>query len=362
MKKTLALLMISLALTVFLKAPSTAQTAANNDGEKTLVENIKSERDSARHKACIANMKTISGACELYAMEQPSLDKVTLKALVDEKYLKTIPKCMDAEDKDYQIIIATQKDGSPVDVVCSYHSSLNNPAPQEKKDDGGQTSIEQLKNQSSDAKAKACIATLKTISGACDLYAMENSSLKNVTLKALVDGKYLKKMPQCPEVGEQAYQIVVAPQPGGEPFDIKCVKHGSLNSAPISPEDQNRLNKELIKSVQSNDAFHAEIFITGKADKNFKTSSGTTALHYAAFNGNVEIINLLIKNGADVKAKAKDGVTPLHYAASKNSKDAVKILIEKGADINAKDAKGKTPLNYAKNNEIINFLKSMGVK
>ena len=256
MKKTLVILMVSLALTLFLKIPATAQTAANNGAEKTLVEKIKFERDGARHKACIANMKTIAGACELYAMEQPSLDKVTLKALVAEKYLKMIPKCADVEGNDYQIIIAAQKDGSPVDVVCAYHGSLNNPSS-------------------------------------------------------------------------------------------------------ISSEKQSKINKELIKSVQSNDTSKAKMLIESSADTNFKTSSGTTALHYAAFNGNIEIINLLIKNGADVKARAKDGVTPLHYAASKNYKDAVKILIEKGADINAKDVKGKTPLNYSKNNEIINLLKNM---
>jgi len=65
-------------------------------------------------------------------------------------------------------------------------------------------------------------------------------------------------------------------------------------------------------------------------------SLGMTPLHWAADNGNKEVVELLLAKGADVNAKADNGNTPLHLAIHKGNKDIVKLLISRGADINAK--------------------------
>ena len=56
--------------------------------------------------------------------------------------------------------------------------------------------------------------------------------------------------------------------------------------------------------------------------------------------------------------KNKGGIIPLHYACYNGNKRVIDLLLDLGSDINAKDNDGNTPLHYAVNssNELINFL------
>lgn len=50
--------------------------------------------------------------------------------------------------------------------------------------------------------------------------------------------------------------------------------------------------------------------------------------------GQVEIVELLIKHGAEVNAKLRDGSTALYAAAICNAVDVAQLLIDSGADLN----------------------------
>ena len=86
-----------------------------------------------------------------------------------------------------------------------------------------------------------------------------------------------------------------------------------------------------------------------------------TPLHYAALNGNKEIVELLIAKGADMNVTANEEWTPLHTTALEGNKEVVELLIAKGVDVNAKDIDGKTPLNSAEG-EIADLLRKHGGK
>ncbi|KAL8729443.1 MAG: hypothetical protein Q9181_005000 [Wetmoreana brouardii] len=63
---------------------------------------------------------------------------------------------------------------------------------------------------------------------------------------------------------------------------------------------------------------------------------GNTSLQYAARNGNVKVMELLLELGADVNAPgSRDGGRALWHAAASGSDRAVQILIDKGAEIDA---------------------------
>src|SRR5690242_10871429 len=71
------------------------------------------------------------------------------------------------------------------------------------------------------------------------------------------------------------------------------------------------------------------------ADVNQAQGDGMTALHWAAFNGDVEMARLLLKAGANVRAHGRiDATTPLSLAARDGNPSMVKLLLDAGADPN----------------------------
>ena len=74
---------------------------------------------------------------------------------------------------------------------------------------------------------------------------------------------------------------------------------------------------------------------------------GSRPLHWAAGQGHLEIVDLLLQKGADINATDNDNITPLHVAVGKKQKDVVRYLLDKKANPNLKDAKGDTPLQGA---------------
>ena len=56
---------------------------------------------------------------------------------------------------------------------------------------------------------------------------------------------------------------------------------------------------------------------------------GKSALHIAAENGHLEIVDRLLSNKAFINSKTKTGITALHLASMKGWTDIVTLLVEK---------------------------------
>jgi ankyrin repeat protein len=92
---------------------------------------------------------------------------------------------------------------------------------------------------------------------------------------------------------------------------------------------------------------------------NVPSDSGTP-LMAATFKGNVEISKLLLDNKADVNATDISDNTALHYAIRFTNEAIIKLLVSYNADINLKDKRGFSALDYAiqdKNENILKILK-----
>jgi len=74
---------------------------------------------------------------------------------------------------------------------------------------------------------------------------------------------------------------------------------------------------------------------------------GLTALEFAARDGCVACIPLLLDGGADINAVDQDGITATLSALINGHYDVAGLLIEKGADLNIADRTGRTPLYSA---------------
>jgi len=75
--------------------------------------------------------------------------------------------------------------------------------------------------------------------------------------------------------------------------------------------------------------------------------TGWTPLHYAATNGHLAIIELLLENHAYIDAESPNGTTPLMMAAHYGTPAAVKLLLDAGADPSLKNQLGLSAADFA---------------
>ena len=71
---------------------------------------------------------------------------------------------------------------------------------------------------------------------------------------------------------------------------------------------------------------------------------GTTALHWAIYYGDVELVQRLLRQGADVHARNQFGATPLSQAAITGSVDILQALLEAGVEVDERGADDQTAL------------------
>jgi ankyrin repeat protein len=84
------------------------------------------------------------------------------------------------------------------------------------------------------------------------------------------------------------------------------------------------------------------------ADINAKGLDQWTALHFAADQGHLAVIQEVVKHsGIEIDALSTTHRTPLHLAAIKGHSEIGRELVKHGADPNAKDSDESTPLHCA---------------
>ena len=74
---------------------------------------------------------------------------------------------------------------------------------------------------------------------------------------------------------------------------------------------------------------------------------GYHPLHWAAMQGDVQMVDLLVAAGADVNGRNDRGETPLQVGAQYSKADVVAALAGRGGDVDARDQDGCTPLHVA---------------
>ena len=82
------------------------------------------------------------------------------------------------------------------------------------------------------------------------------------------------------------------------------------------------------------------------ADIHSEDIENETAITLAAFYGHTECVRYLLEQGANVNDRAVDG-TPLIYAAQCGNEECVRMLLERGASVNESVSYGKTALKAA---------------
>lgn len=120
----------------------------------------------------------------------------------------------------------------------------------------------------------------------------------------------------------------------------------------------------LMSAVRSRHADIARILLAHRAKPDLGNCFGDTALAFAANEGDIGMVRLLLENGADINGGKGD--TPLMMAMYTGSMDVVRLLLQKGANPNLRrERKIMNALEYAEDQgrtDIAAILRKAGAK
>ena len=103
----------------------------------------------------------------------------------------------------------------------------------------------------------------------------------------------------------------------------------------------------LADTIKSGDRKAAIEMIGKGADVNAAQGDGTTPLHWASYQVDLDLVKLLVSKGAKADVKNSFGATPLAEAVKVGNVELVKVLLDAGANANAANDDDQTPLMLA---------------
>ena len=122
---------------------------------------------------------------------------------------------------------------------------------------------------------------------------------------------------------------------------------------------------DVADAAMKGDKAAVRALLLQKADVNAPQVDGATALHWAIYRDDPELVDVLVRGGANVKAVNRDGVTPLAMASLYGKPAIILKLLKAGADAAEVGPNGQTVLMLAARNgnpEAIKVLVEGGAK
>ncbi len=109
-----------------------------------------------------------------------------------------------------------------------------------------------------------------------------------------------------------------------------------------------QVDPPLVDAAKRGDTKAVISLLDRGAEANASQGDGTTALHWAARRGILEMVEVLLSSDARVDVVTRIGRhSPLHLASSGGHASVVRRLLEAGSDANAATATGATALHFA---------------
>src|SRR5262245_7256972 len=103
----------------------------------------------------------------------------------------------------------------------------------------------------------------------------------------------------------------------------------------------------LADAMEKMDRAAVRALLQRRADVNAPQVDGMTALHWAAYQDDLESVELLVRAGANVKATNRYGIAPLMLAVANGNSAMVETVLKAGADPNTTLPGGETALMTA---------------
>jgi uncharacterized protein len=141
-------------------------------------------------------------------------------------------------------------------------------------------------------------------------------------------------------------------------FAVSLALTGSLAAAamvaaaPRAPPDPSPVvepiekTAPLVIAARTQDAATVRALLATQpaADVNQRTADGTSALHWAVYHGDADLVAQLLAAGADANARNDYGSTPMSEAAIRGELKILRALLAAHADVDSANADGQTAL------------------
>ena len=100
----------------------------------------------------------------------------------------------------------------------------------------------------------------------------------------------------------------------------------------------------LIDAVKANDTATVRALLDKRVDVNAVEADGTTALHWAVYHQDPELVDQLLRAGAAADPANREGITPLQMAAMYGDAAIVSRLVKAGATALTRQSWRRWPL------------------
>lgn len=102
----------------------------------------------------------------------------------------------------------------------------------------------------------------------------------------------------------------------------------------------------LVLAARTNDSAGVRALLAARpaVDVNQRTADGTSALHWAVYHGDADLVGRLLAAGADANARNAYGSTPMSEAAIRGDVKLLRALLAAHADVDSANADGQTAL------------------
>ncbi len=182
-------------------------------------------------------------------------------------------------------------------------------------------------------------------------YACENKSSKSV--KEKISGESVKTQKTKKTVDMQAFREAAL---NGRVQKVKEILPDLKN---VDAADENG-NTALMLAGYNGHTEIVRLLLDHDADINHFNPEGRNVLMYTASGPYPETVELLLDRGAELnRADKGEHFTALMWAAAEGNMEVVKVLLKHGADASLKDVDGDTAASFARKNghdEVADFI------
>lgn len=145
---------------------------------------------------------------------------------------------------------------------------------------------------------------------------------------------------------------------------VKSYFTGLLRRLFLSQEARNQVNNDFLQAIVSGDFEHIKTAIAAGADINLSSiridmpADTGSAIHRAAFEGEIAAVEFLVRQGCSVDIRSQNGWTPLTIALDQNHEQVAAALLDFGSNPNTPGGPLSTkPLVYASGNGLADSVK-----